>query len=86
VPITEEHPLQGQSPYSATKIEADQLAYSFYSSNGLSVVIAPPFNMYGQQWSARAVISTIITQIANGKRLIKLEGGRPPLFTVLIIV
>jgi nucleoside-diphosphate-sugar epimerase len=86
VPITEEHPLQGQSPYSATKIAADQLAYSFYSSFALPVVIARPFNTYGPRQSARAVIPTISTQIANGKRQIKLEGGRPPLFTVLIIV
>ena len=72
VPITEEHPLQGQSPYSATKIAADQLAYSFYASFGLPVVIARPFNTYGPRQSARAVIPTIITQIANGQRQIKL--------------
>lgn len=77
VPITEEHPLQGQSPYSATKIAADQLAYSFYSSFGLPVVIARPFNTYGPRQSARAVIPTIITQIANGKRQIKLGAVSP---------
>jgi NAD dependent epimerase/dehydratase len=77
VPITEEHPLQGQSPYSATKIAADQLAYSFYASFGLPVVIARPFNTYGPRQSARAVIPTIITQIANGRRQIKLGAVSP---------
>ncbi len=77
VPITEAHPLQGQSPYSATKIAADQLAYSFYSSFGLPVVIARPFNTYGPRQSARAVIPTIITQIANGQRQIKLGAVSP---------
>lgn len=77
VPITEEHPLQGQSPYSATKIAADQLAFSFYSSFGLPVVIARPFNTYGPRQSARAVIPTIITQIANGQRKIKLGAVSP---------
>ena len=77
VPITEAHPLQGQSPYSATKIAADQLAYSFYASFDLPVVIARPFNTYGPRQSARAVIPTIITQIANGKRQIKLGAVSP---------
>lgn len=77
VPITEAHPLQGQSPYSATKIAADQLAYSFYASFGLPVVIARPFNTYGPRQSARAVIPTIITQIANGSRQIKLGAVSP---------
>jgi NAD dependent epimerase/dehydratase len=77
VPITEEHPLQGQSPYSATKIAADQLAYSFYASFDLPVVIARPFNTYGPRQSARAVIPTIITQIANGQRKIKLGAVSP---------
>jgi dTDP-glucose 4,6-dehydratase len=77
VPITEEHPLQGQSPYSATKIAADQLAFSFYSSFGLPVVIARPFNTYGPRQSARAVIPTIITQIANGNRQIRLGAVSP---------
>jgi len=77
VPITEAHPLQGQSPYSATKIAADQLAYSFYASFDLPVVIARPFNTYGPRQSARAVIPTIITQIANGKQKIKLGAVSP---------
>ena len=77
VPMTEEHPLQGQSPYSATKIAADQLAYSFFASFGLPVVIARPFNTYGPRQSARAVIPTIITQIAGGKRKIKLGAVSP---------
>ena len=77
VPITEEHPLQGQSPYSATKIASDQLAYSFFSSFGLPVVIVRPFNTYGPRQSARAVIPTIITQIANGQRQIKLGAISP---------
>ena len=77
VPITEQHPLQGQSPYSATKIAADQLAYSFHASFGLPVVIARPFNTYGPRQSARAVIPTIITQIASGKQKIKLGAVSP---------
>ncbi len=77
VPITEEHPLQGQSPYAASKIAADQLAYSFYSSFGLPVVTARPFNTYGPRQSARAVIPTIITQIASGTRKIKLGALSP---------
>jgi len=77
VPITEEHPLQGQSPYSATKIAADQLAYSFYASFSLPVVIARPFNTYGPRQSARAVIPSIVTQIASGKRRIKLGAVSP---------
>lgn len=77
VPISEEHPLQGQSPYSATKIAADQLAYSFYTSFGLPVVIARPFNTYGPRQSARAVIPTIITQIASGQHQIKLGAVSP---------
>ena len=77
VPITEQHPLLGQSPYSATKIAADQLAYSFYASFGLPVVIARPFNTYGPRQSARAVIPTIITQIASGAKEIRLGALRP---------
>ncbi len=77
VPITEEHPLQGQSPYSATKIAADQLAFSFYASFGVPVVIARPFNTYGPRQSARAVIPTIITQIASGQRRIRLGAISP---------
>ena len=77
VPITEDHPLQGQSPYSASTIGADQLAYSFYSSFNLPVVTIRPFNTYGPRQSARAVIPTIITQIANGAREIKLGSVTP---------
>lgn len=77
VPITEEHPLQGQSPYSASKIGADQIAYSFYASFGTPVVIARPFNTYGPRQSARAVIPTVIAQIANGARSIKLGAVHP---------
>jgi dTDP-glucose 4,6-dehydratase len=77
VPITEAHPLQGQSPYSATKIAADHLAYSFYASFGVPVAIARPFNTYGPRQSARAVLPTIITQIANGARRIKLGATHP---------
>jgi len=77
VPITEEHPLQGQSPYSATKIGADQLALSFHSSFELPVVVVRPFNTYGPRQSARAVIPTIITQIANGSRGVKLGALSP---------
>ena len=77
VPITEKHPLQGLSPYSATKIAADQLAHSFHSSFDLPVVTIRPFNTYGPRQSARAVIPTIITQIANGSRTIKLGATTP---------
>lgn len=77
VPITEEHPLQGQSPYSASKIGADQIALSFYRSFGVPVSILRPFNTYGPRQSARAVIPTIITQIANGVRRIKLGALSP---------
>jgi len=77
VPITEEHPLQGQSPYSATKIGADQMAYSFFSSFDTPVAVLRPFNTYGPRQSARAVIPTIISQIAAGKRQIKLGSLTP---------
>ena len=77
VPITEEHPLQGQSPYSASKIGADQIAMSFYLSFGTPVTIVRPFNTYGPRQSARAVIPTIITQIATGNRQIKLGATHP---------
>ncbi len=77
VPITEEHPLQGQSPYSATKIAADQLAFSYYTSFNVPVTIIRPFNTYGPRQSARAVIPTIITQIANGQRTLKLGALHP---------
>lgn len=77
VPITEEHPLQGQSPYSASKIGADQIAMSFYTSFGTPVSVIRPFNTYGPRQSARAVIPTIITQIANGRRSLKLGALHP---------
>ena len=77
VPITEDHPLQGQSPYSASKIGADQIAISFYTSFGTPVTTLRPFNTYGPRQSARAVIPTIITQIASGKRQIKLGAVHP---------
>ncbi len=77
VPITEEHPLQGQSPYSASKIGADQIALSFHSSFGTPVMVLRPFNTYGPRQSARAVIPTIITQIASGERRIKLGALHP---------
>lgn len=77
VPITEEHPLQGQSPYSASKIGADQIALSFYTSFNTPVSVIRPFNTYGPRQSARAVIPTIITQIANGQKRIKLGSIHP---------
>lgn len=77
VPITEEHPLQGQSPYSASKIGADQIALSYYSSFATPVAIVRPFNTYGPRQSARAVIPTVITQIANGTRVLKLGSVHP---------
>jgi len=77
VPITEEHPLQGQSPYSATKIGADQLALSFYQSFGTPISIIRPFNTYGPRQSARAIIPTVITQLASGARKIKLGSTHP---------
>jgi NAD dependent epimerase/dehydratase len=72
VPINESHPQQGQSPYSASKIAADQMAFAFYSSFGLPVVTIRPFNTYGPRQSARAVIPAIITQILDGSRNIRL--------------
>lgn len=77
VPITEDHPLQGQSPYSATKISADHLAMSYYHAFNTPVSIIRPFNTYGPRQSARAVIPTIITQLANGKTDIKLGALHP---------
>ncbi|HEY0764558.1 MAG TPA: GDP-mannose 4,6-dehydratase [Pyrinomonadaceae bacterium] len=78
VPIDENHPLQGQSPYSATKIGADKLAESFYLSFGLPIVTVRPFNTFGPRQSARAVIPTIVTQALNGDevRLGSLEPTR----------
>ncbi len=77
VPIDEKHPRQPQSPYSATKIGADAIAKSFYNAFGLPVVIARPFNTYGPRQSARAIIPTIISQIAAGKRTIKVGDLSP---------
>lgn len=77
VPITEDHPLQGQSPYSASKIGADQIAQSFYLSFGTPVVTLRPFNTYGPRQSARAVIPSIISQIANHQRKIQLGSLYP---------
>ncbi|MCI5626224.1 MAG: NAD-dependent 4,6-dehydratase LegB [Porphyromonadaceae bacterium] len=77
VPIDEKHPRQPQSPYSATKIGADALAKSFYNAFDLPVVIARPFNTYGPRQSARAIIPTIISQIANGAREIKVGDLTP---------
>ncbi|HLK28167.1 MAG TPA: NAD-dependent 4,6-dehydratase LegB [Puia sp.] len=77
VPIDEKHPRQGQSPYSATKIGADSLAESFYRSFNLPVTIVRPFNTYGPRQSARAVIPTIITQLLNGEKEIKLGSLHP---------
>lgn len=77
VPMTEDHPLQGQSPYSASKIGADQIAMSFFSSFGTPVVTVRPFNTYGPRQSARAVIPTIISQLASGKRQIRLGALTP---------
>ena len=77
VPIDEKHLLQPQSPYSATKIAADAMAMSFYNSFDLPVTIARPFNTYGPRQSARAIIPTIITQIASGKKEIKLGDISP---------
>ena len=77
VPIAEDHPLQGQSPYSATKIGADQLAESFYRSFGLPVTIVRPFNTYGPRQSARAFIPTIISQLLSNKTEIKLGSLHP---------
>lgn len=76
-PINEKHPRQGQSPYSATKIGADSIAESFFRSFGLPVTIVRPFNTYGPRQSARAVIPTIITQLLNGAKLIKLGALSP---------
>jgi dTDP-glucose 4,6-dehydratase len=77
VPITEEHPLQGQSPYSATKIGADQIALSFHNAFDTPVSVIRPFNTYGPRQSARAIIPTVITQIASGRRRIKLGALEP---------
>ncbi len=77
VPITEEHPLQGQSPYSASKIGADMMAMSFHQSFELPVITVRPFNTYGPRQSARAVIPTILSQIHNGVSELKLGALSP---------
>jgi NAD dependent epimerase/dehydratase len=77
VPIDEAHPLQAQSPYSASKIGSDAMAMSFHNAFGLPLTIARPFNTYGPRQSARAVIPTIISQIASGQRQIRLGDVSP---------
>ena len=77
VPIDEEHPLQGQSPYAASKIGADQIALSFHRSFGTPVAVIRPFNTYGPRQSARAVIPTIITQVAAGRTRLRLGATAP---------
>lgn len=77
VPITENHPLVAQSPYAASKIGADQLALSYWRSFGTPITVLRPFNTYGPRQSSRAVIPTIITQIASGSRDIKLGAITP---------
>ena len=77
VPIDEQHPLQGQSPYSATKIGADRMAESYYRSFDLPVTIVRPFNTYGPRQSARAIIPTIISQLCNGAESISLGSLTP---------
>jgi NAD dependent epimerase/dehydratase len=77
VPINEDHPRQAQSPYAATKIAADALAFSFYRSFDLPVSIVRPFNTYGPRQSARAVIPTIISQLLSGKKQLKLGNLAP---------
>ncbi|HHF7348530.1 TPA: NAD-dependent 4,6-dehydratase LegB [Legionella feeleii] len=77
VPIDEKHPLQAQSPYSASKIGADAMAISFFNAFNLPLTIARPFNTYGPRQSARAVIPTIIAQIANGRDRIELGDVTP---------
>tara|TARA_Y100000589_G_scaffold291588_1_gene295182 strand:+ start:8065 stop:9063 length:999 start_codon:yes stop_codon:yes gene_type:complete len=77
VPIKENHPLAGQSPYSASKIGADQLAFSFFSSFDMPVSIIRPFNTYGPRQSARAIIPSVISQIANKNEFVKLGSLHP---------
>ena len=77
VPMTEAHPLQGQSPYSASKIGADQIALSFHTSFETPVAVVRPFNTYGPRQSARAVIPTIIAQLAMGREHVKLGAVHP---------
>ena len=77
IPINENHPAVGQSPYSASKIAADQLAYSYYASFELPIKIVRPFNTYGPRQSARAIIPTVISQILSGKSELKLGNLSP---------
>jgi NAD dependent epimerase/dehydratase len=77
VPISEMHPIKAQSPYAASKIAADQLAYSFYASFSLPVVVVRPFNTYGPRQSARAVIPTLVTQMLEGAREVRLGAVSP---------
>jgi len=77
VPINEDHPLQGQSPYSASKIGADQIALSYHRAFGTPVSVLRPFNTYGPRQSARAVIPTVITQVLSGKNTVKLGSTTP---------
>lgn len=77
VPIDEEHPLNAQSPYAATKIAADQLALSFHRSFGTPVTVLRPFNTFGPRQSARAVIPTIVAQIASGASVVRLGSTKP---------
>jgi dTDP-glucose 4,6-dehydratase len=77
IPILENHPLNAQSPYAASKIAADQLALSFYKSYGLPLTIMRPFNTFGPRQSARAIIPTIITQLLQRKNIIKLGNLTP---------
>ena len=77
VPVTEDHPLRGQSPYSASKIGADQIAWSFHTSFELPVTIIRPFNTYGPRQSARAIIPTVVTQILDGAQNIRLGSLHP---------
>jgi NAD dependent epimerase/dehydratase len=77
VPMDESHPLQGQSPYSATKIAADQMVNAFFTSFELPTITIRPFNTYGPRQSARAVIPTIVSQLASGKREVRLGALSP---------
>ena len=77
VPITEDHPLVGQSPYAATKIGADQIAMSYYRSFETPVAIVRPFNTYGPRQSTRAVIPTVIAQLAEGSNVVRLGATKP---------
>jgi dTDP-glucose 4,6-dehydratase len=77
IPINENHPLVGQSPYSASKIAADQISLSYHKSFGLPVTVVRPFNTYGPRQSARAIIPTIITQLLNGKTELQLGNTAP---------